>query len=90
MCTLRVKLARVVWWSGWPLLPVLLAFIATGYAMSGRYGCDRLMDAKTALAWHKLLHGPLLLLALVHALPAIYLAVHRWTVKRRNLGNSSA
>jgi hypothetical protein len=77
-------LTRVVWWSGWPLLPVLLAFLGTGYAMSDRYGLGRLLDAKTALALHKLLHAPLLVLALVHAVPAVYLALSRWSLKRRN------
>jgi len=29
---------RLVRWTGWILLPLLLAFFATGYAISGRYG----------------------------------------------------
>jgi hypothetical protein len=84
MHKLTALLTRIVWWSGWPLLPVLLAFLATGYAMSGRYGFGHWLDAKTALAWHKLLHTPLLILTLVHGLPASYLGIHRWLQKRRN------
>lgn len=83
MHTINSILLRVVWWTGWPLLPVLLAFLATGYAISGRYGLARLLDEKTALAWHKLLHGPLLALVLVHSLPAIYLAIQRWGWTRK-------
>jgi hypothetical protein len=69
---------KAVRWSAWPLLPVSFAFLFTGYAMSGRYGCGVLMDAKTALAMHKLLHLPLLVLLLVHIIPAVYLAFQRW------------
>jgi hypothetical protein len=71
-------LLKAVRWSGWPLLPVLLAFLATGYIMSGRYGLSVLLDAKSALALHKLLHGPLLVLLVVHTVPAVYLALQRW------------
>jgi hypothetical protein len=60
-----------------------LAFLATGYAISGRYGCGRLLDEKTALTLHKLLHGPLIVLVLVHSIPAIYLALQRWGWTRK-------
>lgn len=69
---------RLVWWTGWPLLPVLAAFLFTGYAISGRMGLDRWLDERTALTLHKLLHWPLILLAVVHAIPAMYLALQRW------------
>ena len=32
---LALKLVR---WTGWLLLPMVLIFFITGYAMSGRYG----------------------------------------------------
>lgn len=83
MHKLNAVMLRVVWWTGWPLLPVLLAFLATGYAISGRYGCGRLLDEKTALTLHKLLHGPLIVLVLVHSIPAIYLALQRWGWTRK-------
>jgi len=69
---------KTVRWSGWPLFVVVIGFIVTGYATSGRYGMGKLIDARTAMALHKLLHLPLLVLLLVHALPAMYLAVRRW------------
>jgi hypothetical protein len=46
--------------------------------MSGQYGLGAVIDAKRALAIHKMLHGPLLVLLLVHSLPAMYLAFKRW------------
>lgn len=69
---------RVVHWSSWPLLAVLLAFFLTGYCITGSYGLSAVTDEKTALAWHRLLHLPLALLTLVHTLPAVYLAMRRW------------
>lgn len=76
-------LLKTVWWSGWPLLPVMLAFLFTGYAVSGRYGLGRWLDEQTALTLHKLLHLPLIVLVLVHSLPAIYLAFQRWGWTRK-------
>jgi cytochrome b subunit of formate dehydrogenase len=69
------KIVRV---SSWPLFLVVLIFLLTGYAMSGQYGLGAVIDAKRALAIHKMLHGPLLVLLLVHSLPAMYLAFKRW------------
>ena len=69
---------KLVRWTGWLLLPVVLAFLATGYAMSGRYGFSRLTDEKTALTLHKLMHLPLALLVFVHVVPSVYLALLRW------------
>ncbi len=77
---------KTVRWTGWPLLPLVLAFLATGYAISGRYGFGRLLDQQAALTLHKLLHAPLLLLLLVHSLPAIYLALQRWNRTRKRSG----
>lgn len=69
---------KVVRWSGWLLLPVVVLFLFSGYAMSGRYGLGRWLDEASALAVHKLLHGPLMILVLAHAVPATYLAMRRW------------
>lgn len=69
---------KTVRWTGWLLLPVLLAFFITGYAMSGRYGLAALASEQTALGLHKLMHLPLGLLVLVHVVPSIYLALLRW------------
>jgi hypothetical protein len=69
---------KSVRWSGWALIPVVLLFLFSGYAMSGRYGFGRWLDESTALALHKLLHLPLMILVLAHVLPACYLAIQRW------------
>jgi hypothetical protein len=69
---------KLVRWTGWLLLPALLAFFATGYAMSSRYGLGALTDEKTALTLHKLMHLPLLVLVVVHVVPSAYLAFVRW------------
>ena len=85
MNKLNFILLKLVRWSGWPLLPVVLVFLLTGYIMSGRFGLGKLLDEKAALTIHKLLHLPLMLLVLVHTLPAVYLALQRWGwIKRRD------
>jgi hypothetical protein len=71
-------LLKVVRWSGWPLLPLIFLFLLTGYIMDGRYGLSRLLDEKSALTFHRMLHLPLIILVLVHSIPAVYLAVQRW------------
>ena len=69
---------RLVRWTGWLLLPVVLAFFTTGYAISGRYGFGRLTDERTALTIHKMLHAPLGILVVAHVIPSLYLAMIRW------------
>ena len=84
MITLHLLSLKLVRWTGWLLLPVVLAFLATGYAMSSRYGLNTLTDEQTALTLHKLMHLPLGILLLVHVVPAFYLALIRWGWIKQN------
>lgn len=87
MNTLSIFCLKFVRWTGWLLLPLVLSFLATGYAMSGRYGFNALADEKTALTLHKLMHLPLGLFVIVHVVPSIYLALLRWGwIKQRPEG----
>lgn len=84
MSKLNFVLLKTVRWSGWPLLLLVPLFLLTGYIMDGRYGLSRLLDEKSALTFHRMLHLPLIVLVLLHSVPAIYLAMQRWGwVKRR-------
>lgn len=86
MNTILIKAVR---WSGWPLLPLILLFLFSGYVMDGRYGLSRLLDEKSALTFHRMLHIPLIILVLVHSVPAVCLAVQRWGwVKSRSPGRA--
>ncbi len=76
-------LERIIRASGWPLLLLVLAFLATGYMLSGEFGLGGVVDTRRALAAHRALHVPLLVVTLVHALPAAYLALWRWGWIRR-------
>lgn len=74
-------LEKIIRISSWPLLLVVILFLATGYIMSGEFGLGGVMDAKQALAIHRALHLPLMVATLVHAAPATWLAIRRWTRK---------
>src|ERR1035438_4112176 len=85
MPTLKTLCLKLVRWTGWLLVPFVLAFFATGFAMSGRYGFGMLADERTALTLHKLMHAPLLILVVAHVAPSLYLAMHRWGwIKQRS------
>ena len=64
-------------YTSWPLLALVLTYLTTGYIMSGQLKLGGLIDPKTALTVHKLLHGPLFALFGLHALGGIYLAMRR-------------
>ncbi len=83
MTKLNFFLLQMVRWSGWPLLLLVPLFLLTGYIMDGRYGFSRLLDEKSALTCHRMLHLPLIVLVLLHSLPAAYLAFQRWGWIRR-------
>jgi UPF0716 family protein affecting phage T7 exclusion len=78
MSAVNILCLKLVRWTGWLLLPLVLAFFATGYAMSNRYGFGILADERTALAAHKLMHAPLGVLVGAHVVPSLYLAMIRW------------
>jgi hypothetical protein len=74
-----IKLLRI---AGWCLLVLLLAFLASGYAMTGRLRMSRLMTAQEAKDFHLFLHTPLIVVAVAHIVPAAYFAWLRWFKKR--------
>jgi len=78
MSKLNFICLKIVRWSSWPLLLLIPGFLATGYAMTGELGFSSLLDEKSALTLHRMLHWPLIILVLVHSLPAVYLALQRW------------
>jgi hypothetical protein len=77
MSKLNLVSLKILRWSGWLLLPLVLAFLLSGYIMDGRYGLGTLLDEKSALTFHRLLHLPLIVLVLAHVVPAVYLAFQR-------------
>ncbi len=78
MNKLNFVLLKLVRGSGWPLVPLIALFLLTGYILDGRYGLSRVLDEKSALTFHRMLHLPLIVLVLVHSVPAVYLALQRW------------
>jgi thiosulfate reductase cytochrome b subunit len=70
-----LKLARL---SGWLLLPLMVLFIGTGFALCGMFGFSRWLDLQTALAIHQVFDWPLVGLFLLHATITSYFAMRRW------------
>ncbi len=77
-----LKLARL---SGWVLLPLMLVYLATGFALCGHFGFSRLIDLQTALLIHQIFDWPLIVAFSLHASTTVYFAMWRWGwIKRRN------
>ena len=70
-----LKAARL---SGWLLLPLVILYILTGFALCGMLGMSRWMDLQTALRIHQLFDWPLITLFLIHASITIYFSFRRW------------
>ena len=70
-----LKLARL---SGWLLLPMVIIYIGTGFALCGMLGFSKWMDLRTALRIHQIFDWPLVALFLVHASVTSYFAMRRW------------
>jgi hypothetical protein len=70
-----LKLARL---SGWLLLPLVITYIVTGFAISGEFGMNRWMHAETARGVHRTFEWPLIVLFSLHATTTAYFAMRRW------------
>ncbi len=70
-----LKLARV---SGWLLLPLVILYIGTGFALCGKLGFSKWMDLQSALVIHQFFDWPLVGLFLLHATITAYFAMRRW------------
>ena len=77
-----LKLARL---SGWLLLPLVIIYIGTGFALCGKLGFSRWMDNEKALIIHQIFDWPLVALFLAHATITSYFAMRRWGwIKNKN------
>ena len=70
-----IKAARI---SGWLLLPLMLLYIVSGFAILGYFGLGRLIEPNKARIIHQDFNWPLVALFLVHASITIYFALRRW------------
>ena len=68
---------RTLRFTSWFLLALVLSYIITGYVMSGQLTFGGWADPKLALAIHRVLHVPLIVMFALHALGGIYLAMRR-------------
>jgi len=83
--TTHYYLIKTVRLSGWLLLPLMLTYLATGFALCGMFGFDNYIDYQTALVIHRLFDWPLVGVFFVHASLTTYFAMRRWGwIKKRN------
>ena len=76
-----VKTVRI---SGWFLLPIVLSYLVSGFALCGRYGFDKVISDAKAADIHTTFIWALIGLLAMHVVPATYLAFRRWGwIKRR-------
>ena len=64
--------------AAWLLLVVMIIYIFSGFALCGTLGFNRWIATDRALAVHRNLAWPLVVLFLVHAGISVYFALRRW------------
>ena len=69
-----VRLVRI---TSWPLFALVLLYIVTGLVMCGELGFDKLISYDYALKLHQMFMWPFIVISLIHAVPATYLAFRR-------------
>ena len=79
-----IKAARI---SGWLLLPLMVLYIVTGFALCSPEGgieqwiarqVKRKFTPDAALEIHRIFEWPLIVLFVLHALITVYFAFRRW------------
>lgn len=81
--TLNYRFIKTLRVASWCLLALMLAFLLSGYTMTGRFHFGRWMRAETALKIHRALHYPLAVVLVAHAVPGMYFAWRRWHKRRK-------
>ena len=70
-----IKATRI---SGWLLLPLMVLYLVTGFALCGEYGVEQYIDYEVARDIHVIFEWPLVIIFAVHASITIYFAFRRW------------
>lgn len=70
-----IKTARI---SGWLLLPLMVLYLVTGFALCGEFRVNKLIGYGAGLAIHRVFEWPLVVLFVLHASITIYFAFRRW------------
>ena len=66
----------------WLLLPFIIVFFITGYAIVGKYSLQKFMEPNLAFKIHAIIAVPTLLLFLAHSGISVFFAMKRWTRKK--------
>ncbi len=70
-----IKINRI---SGWILFFLVIIFIITGFAITGRYGFSKLIDPNLARKIHWVFTWPVIIMFIIHSCINIYFAFKRW------------
>lgn len=76
-------LLKINRYSAWLLLPVIIIYLISGFAMTGRYGFNKLINARVGLTLHNFFHLPLIILFVIHVGISIYFASKRWKIFKK-------
>ena len=75
----------LTWWmvkinrlTGWLLLPLMIVFIITGFAIVGKFGLNRWLSAEAAHRIHQVLTWPIIGIFCMHATLSVYFSLKRW------------
>ncbi|MFC1586987.1 hypothetical protein ACFL54_01645 [Planctomycetota bacterium] len=70
-----VKINRI---TGWVLFALIIIFIFTGFASTGRYGFSKWMLPDKAVGIHQLLIWPVISIFVIHSMLNMYFSFKRW------------
>ena len=72
------KLNRIC---AWLLIPLILLFFISGFAITGKYGLNEIIEPNRALRMHSKLAMPTFVCFFIHTGISIFCAIKRWKKK---------
>ena len=68
---------------GWLLIPFMILFYISGFALVGKYSFNKLIDPNKAMMLHSVLTMPTFFCFIVHVGIRIFFTIKRWKKNRK-------